>query len=283
MDNLSQKSTFSTEQRPSDFTFVMPGALPLESIALAYERASIRGKSPVTVTTAPQQWTYAASIPIVLDRTPGLKRLIHIRGRVSKGQIGLGILSRKNNAFQVEKFVDPTPDVTDFYIPISAADQADDLIVRNVSPTGTVSEITIINSEILAPAHRIPSCARLEEASVANTKAQIKLAGVLSVTTAPEQWAYAAAIPVHSPAERKGVVLKIRARVGRGEIGFGLLSADEKSFVVEQRYGPSENPIDLFLPLPSASGVSKLVIRNTAANRTASTAIVESVETWKLD
>jgi hypothetical protein len=105
----------------------------------------------------------------------------------------------------------------------------------------------------------------------------------LSVTTAPEQWAYAAAIPVHSPAERKGVVLKIRARVGRGEIGFGLLSADEKSFVVEQRYGPSENPIDLFLPLPSASGVSKLVIRNTAANRAASTAIVESVETWKLD
>src|SRR5580700_9520255 len=103
MDNLSQKRQPPAEQRPSDFTFVMPGALALDSITLAYERASIRGKSPVIVTTAPQQWTYAASIPIVLDRTPGSKRLIHVRGRVSVGQIGLGILSRKSNALQIEQ------------------------------------------------------------------------------------------------------------------------------------------------------------------------------------
>jgi hypothetical protein len=282
MDNLSQKRQPPAEQRPSDFTFVMLGALALDSITLAYERASIRGKSPVIVTTAPQQWTYAASIPIVLDRTPGSKRLIHVRGRVSVGQIGLGILSRKSNALQIEQFADPTPDVTDFYIVIPAADQADDLIVRNVSATGTVSEITIINTEILAPARRVESCVRLEEASLANAKASIKLAGVLSVTTAPEQWAYAAAIPVHSPAEAKGIVLKIRARVVHGEIGFGLLSADEKSFVVEQRHEKSDSPIDVILPLPSAGGVSKVVIRNTA-NRAASTAIVEMMETWKLD
>lgn len=273
---------FPAEQHSSDLTVAIPGALLLDSIALADERASIRGKSPVTVTAVPQQWAYAASFPIVLDRAPGSKRIIHIRGFVLKGAIGLGILSRKTNAFQVEKFVYPNLEVTDFYIPIPAPDQADDLIVRNVAATGTISEIAIINAEILAPAQRIEPRVRLEEASLANANASIKFEGGLSVTTAPEQWAYAASIPVHSP-KAKGIVLKLRARIVDGEIGFGLLSADEKSFVVEQRYGKSDSPIDVFLPFPSAGRISKVVIRNTAADHVASTVIVDTVETWKLD
>jgi hypothetical protein len=241
------------------------------------------GKSPVDVTTAPQQWAYAASIPIVLDRKPGSKRLIHLSARVLKGEVGLGILNRKSNIFEVEKNVYPAPKLVDIYIPIPAPDQADDLIIRNTSAAGAPSEISLGEAEILAPARLIEPYAKLAEIASANPQASIERAPVLSITTAPELWSYAAALPLHIPAGASGIVLKIRARVLAGEIGFGLLSADEKSLLVEQRYAKSGDSIDVVLPAPPGGRTGKLIIRNTAPGGARSSVIVEKIETWKLE
>ena len=42
---------------------------------------------------------------------------------------------------------------------------------------------------------------------------------LITVTTAAEQSAYAAAIPLHPAGEAQGVMLKLRMLVTRGEIG----------------------------------------------------------------
>ena len=105
--SLPLRSEATLEKPPPEFAFSMPSALRLDAITLAYDKASIIGQAPVRIQTAPQQWTYAASIPILLDRTPQAKRLVHLRGRVLQGQIGIGILNRKTNTFQVEKFLNP--------------------------------------------------------------------------------------------------------------------------------------------------------------------------------
>src|SRR5262249_28290201 len=136
---------------PPEFTFSMPRALHLESIALAHDQASITGPAPVRIQTAPQQWAYAASIPILLDRTPHSKRLVHIRGRVWKGQIGIGILNRKSNTLQVEKVLNPMSEAGDYYILIPMPEAADDLIFRNTAFSGVPSEMTVEATEILAP------------------------------------------------------------------------------------------------------------------------------------
>jgi hypothetical protein len=88
---------------------------------------------------------------------------------------------------------------------------------------------------------------------------------------------------VHIPAGASGIVLKIRARVLAGEIGFGLLSADEKSLLVEQRYAKSGDSIDVVLPAPPGGRTGKLIIRNTAPGGARSSVIVEKIETWKLE
>jgi hypothetical protein len=154
--DVSERDSLSfLGEGPTGSAVPMPGALRLDSIALAYKKADIAGKSPVIVTTAPEQWAYAASIPIVLDRSPGAKRVIHFRGHVVTGQIGIGILDQKANSFQQEEFLSPTAADKDYYLPIPAPEKADKLIIRNTAPTGTVSVMSLTNTEVLAPAHRV--------------------------------------------------------------------------------------------------------------------------------
>ena len=66
-----------------------------------------------------------------------------MRGGVWQGQIGIGILHRKTNTFQVEKFLNPTPTAVDYYIPIPTPEAADDLIIRDTSSSGVPSEMTV--------------------------------------------------------------------------------------------------------------------------------------------
>ena len=270
------------EKRPAALTFSMPGALRLDSLKLAYDKAAIRRTSPIQITTSAEQWSYAASIPIVLDRVRGSNRVIHIRGRVTNGQIGIGILNHQTNSFQREEYFEPSQNARDIYIPIPAPEQADDLIIRNTSETGVPSGFALEASEILAAAHQIDSCAWLQEITSAYSRASVKRGNPVEVTTAPEQGAYAAAMPIRCRARSSGVVIRIRARVASGEIGFGLLSADRQSFPVEQFQGPSDQPLEILLPLP-ATPLSSLIVRNVAPTGTASTVFIESIETWKLE
>ena len=70
--------------------------------------------------------------------------MVHIRGRVRQGQIGIGILNRKTNTFQVEKVLNPTPTAVDYYIPIPMPKAAADLIFRNTSFSDAPSEIIVM-------------------------------------------------------------------------------------------------------------------------------------------
>jgi len=118
---------------------------------------------------------------------------------------------------------------------------------------------------------------------LAYDKAAIERGTLITVTTAAEQWAYAAAIPLHPTGEAQGVMLKLRTLVTRGEIGVGILASDQKHFITEQRYGPAAEPVDILLPMPSPAEGCRLIIRNTAPNATASQVVLESIEMWKLD
>jgi hypothetical protein len=279
--NTTTDSGNNAAERPDGLNFPMPGALRLDSIALAYDKARIQGKSPVDVITAPQQWAYAASIPISLGEARGSRMAIHVRGRVLKGEIGLGVLDREAKAFQVEKIIHPAPDA-DYYIMIPSPERAAALIVRNASATGLASEMEIEQTGVLAAAHVVDNAVRFDTA-VATEGGLIEKNAPLTIRTGAQQWAYAAIIPVPPAGAMKDIVIQVRAHVTRGEIGIGLLSADEKSFAIEQRYGESKDPVDVLLPEPREGGGRKLVIRNTAGGGTISRITIEKLTTWKLD
>jgi 2-polyprenyl-3-methyl-5-hydroxy-6-metoxy-1,4-benzoquinol methylase len=149
--------------------------------------------------------------------------------------------------------------------------------------SGVPSEMTGDVTEILASAHRIEPWVHLTDIELANDQASIQPGTLITVTTAPQQWAYAAAIPLHPSGDSWGVVLKIRAQVTSGEIGFGILASDQKRFTTEQRSGQSAELADILLPLPPLAEGCSLILRNTAPNATVSQVILESIETLKLD
>jgi hypothetical protein len=268
--------------RPTGFTFSMHSALRLDSLTLAYDKASIRGKSPSVVTTGPELWSFAASIPIIVPHAPGAKEWLHVRGRVLKGRIGIGIHDRTKDLIQSEEFLSPSANTKDIYISLPAGFPADDLMVRNVR-AGTLSEIALEETEVLARAHSANPVARLQEIQVAYDRASIIREPRVKVTTASQQWSFAAVIPIHGSVSVPGLVVRIRARVLQGRIGFAILSPDGKTIQREQYYDKSQNPVEVFLPVELSGGVSKLLIRNAAAEAMVSIAELDAIETWQLE
>jgi hypothetical protein len=127
----------------------VPGAVRLDAITLAYDKASIERGKPVKVITAEGQGAFAASIPIVMDRTVKSAYYVQVRCRVLKGQIGFGILDRKTGSFQKETMADPTPRMADVYIAMTDPERADDLVIRNTAG-GVRSQVLIEDVAVLS-------------------------------------------------------------------------------------------------------------------------------------
>ena len=66
-----------------------------------------------------------------------------VRARVLNGQIGVGVLDQRTNAFLIERNVAPSPGMADIYLPVGSPDRAGALIIRNTAEGGTRSEILI--------------------------------------------------------------------------------------------------------------------------------------------
>jgi hypothetical protein len=85
----------------------------------------------------------------------------------------------------------------------------------------------------------------------------------LMITTGPQQWAYAAALPLERYPEA-GLKLVVRAQVLEGRIGFGILTADRKSFIAERIRGAPSGTIEVALPLPVNQPTGDFIILNAA-------------------
>lgn len=128
------------------------GNLSLDTIQLIPGKGSLQRGHPMKVTTPPERWAYAASFPLHVPANLNGAAYLLVRARVVSGQIGLGVLDHSNNSFQVEKNVNPSPGLTDTYVPVFNPVQANELIVRNTAGGDLRSQILIEDvALVLAP------------------------------------------------------------------------------------------------------------------------------------
>jgi hypothetical protein len=100
--------------------------------------------------------------------------------------------------------------------------------------------------------------------------------GFLRIATETQQWAYAEQFPLRPPAGQAGSLwIRLRARVLRGQIGFGVLDHVSQDFQVERLVDPTPDMQDIYLPVPDPARAEMLVVRNTAAGGVASTLVLE--------
>lgn len=270
-----------SDDRPAGFTFSMPAALRLASIS-AYDKSTVQGTSPTLVSTSPALWTYAAFLPLTIDRATSRLAWVHVRGRVLSGNIGIGLLDQQANSILNEQSWMPSQNVKDVYIACGPSGNSDGLLIRNLSTRGR-SQLAIEQTEVLGRARQISPVARLEEIELSYNQASIVRQPQWTVTTAPQQWSYAATIPFHSSSQAAGIVVKIRAHVLEGEVGFSLLAMKNNTLHFEQKFSKSTDPIEVFLPVTAPEGLSRLLIRDTAPNGTRSRVVLDAIETWQLE
>ena len=128
------------------------------------------------------------------------------------------------------------------------------------------------------PVSRIAGAVSLDAVERAYQEAVVELGPPVKVITAAQQWAYAAAIPLHVPANLASTgFLLVRARVLKGKIGLGVLDSQNQTFQVERYVSPSPGMIDTYVPVPLPDRAGTLIIRNVAEGQTKSEIQIEDV------
>jgi hypothetical protein len=126
------------------------GAVSLEAIELALDGVSIGRGRPTKITMVPLQWSNGAAFPLRIPSGPHGDLFVLIRARVLNGQVGVGVLDRELKGYQVEKFVDAGPEMTDIYLPVPLPETASSVMVRNTAKGAVASQIAIEDVALVA-------------------------------------------------------------------------------------------------------------------------------------
>jgi len=126
------------------------GGLSLEAIEQALAGVSIERGRPTKITMVPLQWSNGAAFPLRIPSGPHGDLFVLIRARVLNGQVGVGVLDRELKGYQVEKFVDAGPEMTDIYLPVPLPETASSVMVRNTAKGAVASQIVIEDVALVA-------------------------------------------------------------------------------------------------------------------------------------
>jgi len=124
----------------------------------------------------------------------------------------------------------------------------------------------------------------LAEATACN-QAKIRGEGPVSITTPPEQWAFAALFPIHDDPEWPLVevgplLIRIEAVVELGEVGVSVSEPTLEKFIAAEKRVLSGGMNTLELTLNSPAPGCCLVVRNYAPGNVASTVGIHSIRTF---
>ena len=140
----AQEMSLSCDDIPTGPLIRITGVLSLSAMRVFTEhKAQMLSGPPVDVITGPQRWAYAAQIPIRMPSGLTGKSFMLVRARVTAGEIGIGLLDERRNAFVLERSVKKSPAMADIYLPVTNPERTDLLMFRNVADGGVRSSIRI--------------------------------------------------------------------------------------------------------------------------------------------
>ncbi len=123
--------------------------IPLEKIRLAAPGAVLeRRGEELSVTTLPGVGAFAGSVPLGLDPAQHLKFAVHVRLRVTKGKVGVGILDPANKMFLVEYPSWPGSWRTEVVLPLPSPPAVGELVIRNLMTNKISSSAMVDRIEI---------------------------------------------------------------------------------------------------------------------------------------
>jgi hypothetical protein len=132
-EESSQTATSAPTTVASAATAAETAQIAVLSVAhfkLASAKASMSGNETKTITTAAQPYYYAAymMLPSSSNPPPGF---VMVRLKVTKGEVGVGILDQSTNKFSARQFVSSKDGIKTLYLPLDSTLDPRQLIVEN--------------------------------------------------------------------------------------------------------------------------------------------------------
>lgn len=123
---------------------------------------------------------------------------------------------------------------------------------------------------------RIDGAISIESVERSGEDASIERGSSLKITTSSHSGYFAAALPVHVPADLIGASYAfLRVRVLTGSIGIGLLDSRTRAFQFRRIVASSTEPADIYLPVWEPKHADQLVIYNWAEGNVRSQILIE--------
>ena len=123
--------------------------IPLDRVTLGAPGALLqRWPDSMDVTTLPGVGAFAGRVNLALDPNQRERLEVHVRLRVLKGRVGLGILDPESRAFLLERPVWPTPQPIEMVLPLPSPPIIGDLVIRNLTVKKFVSQAVVEKIEV---------------------------------------------------------------------------------------------------------------------------------------
>lgn len=127
-----------------------PALLDQSAVQKVHGSISTEEGGRIRIKTSPQQWAYAAVLPIPAQQPEpdNASYLLSITLQVHQGQVGVGLLTPDKSAFVTERFVGKgtkAETVSLFWIPVESSPE---VMVRNAVSGGLESEVTLYKAEV---------------------------------------------------------------------------------------------------------------------------------------
>jgi len=137
-------------------------------------------------------------------------------------------------------------------------------------PLGAVPEVATVRS---------PGAIRLDGIAPSYANGRVERGAVARVGLDPGMGGFAAAVPIVAPGNVAGECwIRARLNVLRGQVAIGAFDTKRKAFVAESPViTKTGQALDVYLHLPSLSGVDQLILRS-ASDVASSDVTIESVE-----
>ncbi len=124
--------------------------IALGEVTLGDNRAALRQDSDgLEVTAIPGFGAFAGRATLGLDASSDARLALHVKARAVRGKMGFGILRPDNKAFLQQRAMRPSAEMQDLILPIPVHAAIGDLIISNLSASGSVSQAVVEKIEIL--------------------------------------------------------------------------------------------------------------------------------------
>jgi hypothetical protein len=243
-----------------------------------------RGGS-IVMTTPPTQWAFAATAPIPPASRSRSSATLRLRLRVLEGEVGIGVTPAGDvGRFLSESAVKPTDAPHDVSVDVTSAG-AGLIVLRSNAPRGVVTRAELFSMNLdeepgpARPEARVV-VVPIESVQPQNGGIVARTDGALTLTTPPQQWAFAAIARVIVPKEATGAaVVRVRVQVASGELGVAATPPSGASrLIIERSAVSTRSAADVSLAVPDVRQIGYVVFRSWAPGRMPTRARILGIE-----